>query len=118
MGHRSGVGVPGHGTAIPCGLIVNELITNSIKYAFPGQRQGTIGVEFKQTGERNRLVVSDDGVGMSTSRHEEPGSGSLGLNLVNSLSEQLDGDPVFSEINGTTFTLTFREYREAGAHGF
>jgi len=55
---------------------------------------------------------------MSTSRHEEPGSGSLGLNLVNSLSEQLDGDPVFSEINGTTFTLTFREYREAGAHGF
>lgn len=106
-------------TAIPCGLIVNELITNSLKYAFPGQRKGTIRVEFKQTGEDEyRLSVSDDGIGMPASEPVGERPGSLGVKLINSLSQQLGAESGFSLVNGTTFTLTFREYREAGAQDF
>ena len=51
--------------AVPLGLIINELVTNSLKYAFPGQRPGLVRVLFVREGDRYRLLVEDNGVGMS-----------------------------------------------------
>ena len=100
-------------TAIPCGLIVNELVTNSIKYAFPGAREGTIRIAFSRLGEdRYQLVVADDGVGMLPGA--EVGN-TLGLRLVEALSGQLGAETTLSSRGGTTFTMVFREYREAGS---
>ncbi len=77
-------------TAIPVGLILNELITNCYKYAFVGQRAGTIQVDFNKSGEQYLLKVSDDGVGFHPEQRERK-SRSLGLNLVNGLVRQLQG---------------------------
>ncbi len=100
-------------TAIPCGLIVNELVTNSIKYAFPEGRGGTIRIAFSRRGEdRYQLVVADDGVGLPPGAE---GGTTLGLRLVEALSGQLGAETTLSSRGGTTFTMVFREYREAGA---
>jgi PAS domain S-box-containing protein len=75
-------------TAIPCGLIVNELVTNALKYAFP-EEPGTIGLGLRSVGERHVLVVADDGVGFPDGA--TPRQGSLGLRLVDTLVRQLGG---------------------------
>lgn len=94
-------------TAIPCGLIVNELVSNALKHAFPDGRAGEIGIEMRRCGEgRYRLVVRDDGVGIPAEldyRH----SVSLGLQLVNSLTRQIDGTLELSQEGGTTFEILF-----------
>jgi PAS domain S-box-containing protein len=76
--------------AIPCGLIVNELVSNSIKHAFPGGRRGRIEVLVRREGATCALEVADDGVGMprGIDLHSSP---TLGLKLVGSLAEQLGG---------------------------
>jgi len=104
-------------TAIPCGLIVNELITNSIKYAFPDQRRGVIRVELSQAGEdRYRLMVSDDGVGIPPAGSGKGRQTTLGMRLIKTFAEQLGIESGFTNGEGTTFTMIFREYREAGVH--
>lgn len=102
-------------TAIPCGLIVNELVTNSIKYAFPDQRKGVIRVSLSRVGDdQYRLVVADDGVGFPPPGTEEGDHASLGMKLIKTFSEQLGVESGFTTGSGTTFTMVFREYREAG----
>jgi two-component sensor histidine kinase len=90
--------------AVPIGLILNELVTNSVKYAFDEQG-GVINVTFRlneMIGEAE-LCVSDNGRGMGPAR-----SGSLGLRLVESLSRQLGGRLTTPEVpKGTTTILTF-----------
>jgi len=77
--------------AIPCGLIVNELITNSLKHAFPEGRGGTITVEFtKNEDGYATLMVNDDGIGLPKSFNFE-NSGTLGMQLVYMLAGQLGG---------------------------
>ena len=78
-------------TAIPCGLIVNELVTNSLKHAFPGAKDGLIriGVEREAAGIL-RLLVQDNGIGLPRDLNFRR-SGSLGLELVNTLVRQLRG---------------------------
>ncbi len=95
--------------AIPCGLILNELITNAIKYAFPEGRRGTIRVELRKLTEGSfRMAVSDDGAGISGGIDlENPLT--LGLRLVHDLTYQLGGEMKIDHINGTTFQLTFSE---------
>jgi two-component sensor histidine kinase/GAF domain-containing protein len=98
-------------TAIPCGLIINELASNALKYAFPNGRSGVIGVEVAPEsgaeGEAQyRLSVWDDGVGFPDGldfRHTK----SLGLQLVNSLTQQLEGSLTLSRENGTAFEIVF-----------
>lgn len=92
--------------AIPCGLIVNELITNAFKHAFPGGRRGTIRVELARTsGGRLRLVVADDGVGLPEGfTLQEPRS--LGLRLIGTLSRQLDASLTVNRGQGASFELT------------
>ena len=102
-------------TAIPCGLILNELLTNSLKYAFQGRSSGTIRIEFSRTGEdQYRLVVADDGVGFSPTQ-ENPGGTHLGMKLIEAISQQLGAQTTWITDGGTVFTMVFREYREAGA---
>ncbi|MFZ4621236.1 MAG: histidine kinase dimerization/phosphoacceptor domain -containing protein [Bacteroidota bacterium] len=90
--------------AIPCGLIVNELVSNSIKYAFPKRRNGEITVELKKKKNRFVLSVRDNGVGLPKKAGE---SQSLGLTLVRALSEQLKGELTITVDRGTTFTVEF-----------
>jgi two-component sensor histidine kinase len=94
--------------AVPCGLIINELVTNALKYAFPG-RTGEIRVEMQEEHEAHVvLIVSDNGVGFPKDLDFRE-TGSLGLKLVNSLVDQLDGTIGLQNDNGTTFTIIFTE---------
>ncbi|HSO25384.1 MAG TPA: histidine kinase dimerization/phosphoacceptor domain -containing protein, partial [Methanobacteriaceae archaeon] len=94
-------------TAIPCGLIINELITNSIKHAFLDS-EGTIDVEFYKEKDNLKLIVSDDGIGMPESLDIE-NTNTLGLRLLLSLVNQIDGDLKIHENSGTSFEITFKE---------
>jgi PAS domain S-box-containing protein len=77
--------------AIPCGLILNELITNALKHAFPNNRRGSIRVELGKLGENTaQLIVSDDGAG-TLERIDASKSKSLGMRLVATLTRQLQG---------------------------
>ena len=95
------------GTAIPCGLIVNELVSNSLKYAFPDGRSGCITVSLRKNGDHVcHLSVADDGIGMP----EEtalPRAKSLGLTLVSILSKQVKATVETDVIGGTRFTISF-----------
>ncbi len=95
-------------SAIPCGLIVNELVTNALKYAFPGERSGTLRVELHRNAEQmNLLLVADDGVGLPPGLDVHHAS-SLGLQLVNSLVAQLEGSLACDCQAGAAFVISFR----------
>lgn len=90
------------------GLVANELITNALKHAFPGNRSGTIRVAFRREGEDYVLSVSDDGSGMA-GRAPGGSSGGLGQQLVRGLAAQLGGQIEIQELLnlGTSGTLRF-----------
>jgi PAS domain S-box-containing protein len=91
--------------AYPLGLIINELISNSLKYAFPDERKGTINISMKKAGKKLELIVMDDGVGMSD-RLDWINASTLGIQLVRALVEnQLDGSIDMESNNGTKFTI-------------
>jgi two-component sensor histidine kinase len=96
--------------AMPCGLIVNELITNTIKYAFPDsfEDERKLAISLKVNREKCTLVVQDNGVGLpsGTDWHK---SKSLGLRLVNMwATHQLGGTLDVSANGGTSYIITFR----------
>jgi PAS domain S-box-containing protein len=94
--------------AVPCGLIVNELVSNALRHAFPGGRGGRVRVELRDLGGgQYALVVSDDGVGLPADFDLGRGQ-SLGMQLVGDLTRQLGGTVALSREGGTTFTITFR----------
>lgn len=93
-------------TAIPLGLIANELITNSLKYAFPEDRNGDILLALKKTDDGFALEVSDNGIGMKlTNGKPAANRSSFGLELVESLAQKLNGQLVFSNGQGAKTTL-------------
>ncbi len=102
-------------TIIPCGLILNELITNSFKHAYPDKREGELAVLLQENKVGDYvLVVRDDGVGI-------PGdidfrqTRSLGLQIVRAMVEKLDGIFEVVSNNGTEFRITFpRPLRQSG----
>jgi PAS domain S-box-containing protein len=95
-------------SAIPLGLILNELVSNSMKYAFPGEENGQINIKLKSDEDQYLLTVCDDGVGLPEGLDFEK-TESLGLQLVNSLTNQIDGIIELDETNGTKFTIKFQE---------
>lgn len=93
--------------AVPCGLIVNELVSNALKYAFPDGRGGEVRIEVQCSVEgQYRLVVSDNGVGMPEGMDFRK-TASLGLKLVNSLARQLGGTVEMNGMSGTVFVIQF-----------
>lgn len=95
-------------TSIPCGLIINELLSNAMKYAFKGLNNGTITVKLKDKQNKKELTISDDGVGLPKEYSVED-SETLGLQLVHTLVSQVGGTLSVSTEKGTTFTLLFEE---------
>ena len=95
-------------TAIPCGLIINELVSNSLKHAFPRGRKGEIRVELKPNvkAQGYELTVSDSGVGFPEGLDFRT-TESLGLQLVNTLTSQLEGTLALKKNGGTRFVVTF-----------
>jgi PAS domain S-box-containing protein len=90
--------------AVPCGLIVAELVSNALKYAFPGDRKGEIGVCMTETATGYRLEVRDDGAGELAALER---GGTLGLGLVRTLVDQLEGTLDVVGGGGLTFLVSF-----------
>lgn len=94
-------------TAIPCGLIINELVSNAIKYAFPNHRAGEIRIQFSACApDRYLLSVEDNGVGLPASVNFHSTT-SLGLQLVRALTHKLRGTLELERNGGTRFHITF-----------
>ncbi len=86
--------------AIPCGLIINELVSNSLKYAFPKGKGGEILIRFAdENGQGMRLIVRDNGIGLPVEANPE-NTESLGLKLVRSLTDQLGGSVAYRSKDG------------------
>jgi len=98
-------------TAIPCGLIINELISNALKHAFPNGRAGEVRVALRSSGDGSlRLHVSDNGVGVPDG-FDPRRSRSLGLQLVQALADQLDGTVEIRRDGGAVFEVRFQELK-------
>jgi PAS domain S-box-containing protein len=118
-------------TAVPLGIIVSELVSNALKHAFPAEMEGEIQVNICKTGPfaakhdvsqlssfylekdffQYKLTVADDGIGIPEAIDLE-NADSLGLQLVNTLVEQIDGCIELKRNNGTEFTIWFRNVAE------
>ncbi|HEY9845908.1 MAG TPA: ATP-binding protein, partial [Candidatus Caenarcaniphilales bacterium] len=93
--------------AVPCGLIINELVSNALKHAFPTGSKGEIYISlFATTEQKLVLIVSDNGVGLPNNLNFH-NTESLGLQLVNSLATQLRGNVELTSRGGTEVKLTF-----------
>jgi PAS domain S-box-containing protein len=102
----------GSGQAVPCGLVLNELVTNALKHAFPDGRRGEILVSLScDQNDRVRLKVADNGIGLAC-RPDSRASTSLGLHIVDILAHQLDAELRQEPGPGTAFSLTFHRADE------
>ena len=98
-------------TAIPCGLIVNELVTNAMKHAFPGGRKGEVRVVLRPGADgRFTLTVGDNGVGIPAGVDFRT-TDTLGMQLVTMLVDQLNGAIELASKPGTVFRISFRELK-------
>ena len=106
--------------AVPCGLLVNELVSNCLKHAFPDGRTGEVRIELQlvDEGQKIRLCVSDTGVGLPTD-FEEKRARSLGLQLVSDLIKQLNGQIEMGGGPGlgAVFEVTFAPKKQADGEG-
>jgi len=94
--------------AIPCALLVNEVVTNAYKHAFKHRESGEIEVELQEINERVFVEVRDNGVGLPDDLMQD-NSSTIGMTLIKLLNKQLDGEIAFSDKNGTRFELTFKK---------
>lgn len=95
-------------TVIPIGLIVNELLTNALKHAFPGQRTGMVSLTLKEQQDRLMLEVSDNGQG-STGKTTD---GSFGLSMIETFREKLEGELEWIGEQGTTVRMWMAHYQK------
>ena len=93
-------------TAILCGLIINELVSNSLKYAFTDTENGEVNISLNLIDNRYELMISDNGIGFPEDL-DFKSAGSLGLQLVNNITDQLDGEIELDRSLGTKFTIKF-----------
>ncbi|WP_312389185.1 histidine kinase dimerization/phosphoacceptor domain -containing protein [Chryseobacterium sp.] len=102
--------------AVPMGLIINEAVINTTKYAFPDDKKGEVTVSFKNTGNDDyELIISDNGVGLPAG-FDMDATESLGMNLMRGLTDQLDGNFSIENNNGLKITIIFRKNTEIEAH--
>ncbi|WP_186453934.1 PAS domain S-box protein [Denitratisoma sp. DHT3] len=95
-------------TAIPCGLLINEMVTNAFKHAFVGREEGELRVTLVREDEWIRLTVADDGPGIPAG-FDWQRSDSLGAMLIHTLSKQIKAELAVSGPPGTCYTLKFKE---------
>ena len=99
-------------SAVPCGLIINELVTNCLKHGFVGQQGvGQVRITFREDGRMASLEVADTGQGLPDDFSAQE-SGSMGMEIVSILTEQLDGTLKYRNEGGAVFTISFP--RESG----
>ncbi len=98
-------------TAIPIGLIVNELFTNALKYAFPDNRKGLIKISLIESGNQLHLEVSDNGIGKNY--HEKMEGTGFGTQLIELLTRQLEGKMSLSVKKGTSVSIEFQNHKAA-----
>ncbi len=94
--------------AIPCGLLLNEILTNSYKHAFQGKNEGQIWVSFKKVGEELVYSIRDNGIGLP-SNDEEKKRKSLGMTLIRTLGKQLQAETEIRSENGVLFEFKFKK---------
>ncbi len=103
-------------TAVPLGLLMNELISNTLKHAFPNGREGAISISGGYEDDRIMLVIRDNGIGIP-SDFDWKNTTSLGMRLVTSLIDQVDGTIVLDRNQGTAFTITIKREPASGGTG-
>jgi two-component sensor histidine kinase len=91
---------------MPCALILNELVSNCLKYAFPDGRVGEVIVGMQYADGTYTLTVADNGVGFPADV-DLRATGSLGMQLVTALVDQIDGTVELNRENGTSFVISF-----------
>ncbi|MEH2052817.1 PAS domain S-box protein [Nostoc sp.] len=95
--------------AIACGLVINELISNALKHAFPDQQVGTISIALRNAGNNIEMTIRDNGIGLPDNL-DWRNTDSLGLSLVHDLvTEQLEGDITLERNHGTVFKIKFTQ---------
>ncbi|HBQ59700.1 MAG TPA: hypothetical protein DD671_08770, partial [Balneolaceae bacterium] len=94
--------------AIPCALMVNEVLTNAYKHAFNEQEEGHIGIKLWEEEYMVLLSIMDDGVGLNKKVDQEKTT-SIGMTLINLLKQQLEAELKFTNRNGTHFELRFKK---------
>jgi two-component sensor histidine kinase len=92
--------------AIPLGLIINEALTNSIKYAFPNGRRGEISVSLTDANGKYKLELADNGIGIPEGKANVKNN-SLGLELMKGLVKEIGGNIIFENANGVKITIIF-----------
>jgi len=101
--------------AIPVSLIINEMLSNALKYAFPKEKKGIITIDFRRAGDHYTLIVKDDGVGLPKKIVLDTIE-TLVLQLVNSLVAQIQGTLSLQRVNGTEYRIDFDFEPEEGDH--
>ncbi|WP_286244365.1 MASE3 domain-containing protein [Methanobacterium ferruginis] len=97
-------------TAVPCGLIISELVSNSLKHAFSPEQKGIIRISLHSQDDTFTLTINDNGIGFPDDL-DFKNTNSLGLQLVNNLINQIDGDIQLNKTHGTEFIITFKELK-------
>ena len=97
-------------TTIPMGLILNELITNALKYAFTGRESGMLKVSLKEKGGGLELVVQDNGVGINT---QEMRKDSFGMKMIEAFAQKLNASHEVTSGEGTTVKLLIKNYKKS-----
>ena len=97
-------------TMIPLGLIINELITNILKHAFVGRKDGTINIDLVEENSELRLTISDDGIGIPDTLDLK--SGSFGYQLIHALAHQISGEISIELNKGTSVNLRIKNYKK------
>lgn len=95
-------------TLVPLGLIINELLTNCLKYAFPNNRKGKLSITLNEIGERLNLRIKDDGIGFDPNNVRD---NSFGTTLISALTDQLEGEMTINTKNGTDVQISFSDYQ-------
>ena len=96
-------------TVIPLGLIINELITNALKYAFKDVEKGLLQIEMNQQGENLNVLIKDNGKGMDEEQIQE--SNSFGWKMINSLGRKLKAEIAIKNDNGTEVALMLSRFK-------
>jgi two-component sensor histidine kinase len=97
-------------TTIPMGLILNELITNALKYAFVGRETGLLKVSLKEQAGGLELIVQDNGVGINT---QETRKDSFGMKMIEAFAQKLNASHEVSSGSGTTVKLLIKNYKKS-----